>query len=92
MSTKTIKRAYADEESLMIAVLEAIYLRRSKLATDIAYTLEQLVGDALWKRLSDAERRFSGRAISHFVELGQLPLAYAGKRGATRLYRITGEL
>lgn len=89
MSTKNIPQAFTCEERLMTAVFEAIKSQLSTLDHDDAYTLEQLVGDDLWQRLSRSERLLAGRDIGPMVDKKMLSLIPAGKTGNTRLFLIT---
>jgi len=89
MITKNIPQAFTCEVSLMTAVFEAIKPQFSTLDHDVAYTLEQLVGDDLWQSLSRSERLQAGRNIGPMVDKKMLSLTPAGKTGNTRLFLIT---
>lgn len=90
MTIATMKHQSDCETALVLAVLKAMEPRLSTLKHDIAYTLEQLVGDECWQKLSLSKRLRAGIAIGSLVDDGEFPLIPAGKAGNTRLYRITG--
>jgi Domain of unknown function (DUF1413) len=89
MNIKNNPQAFACDERLMSAVFEAIESQLSTLNHADVYTLEQLVGDGLWQRLSRSERLKAGRNIGPMVDRKMLSLIPAGKTGNTRLFLIT---
>jgi hypothetical protein len=67
-------------------VLSAARTTIPSLTLGLAFRAEHICGANFWVALRPHEAKLAGRCVAHLVETGQLPLAFAKRKGTCLRY------